>query len=107
MNMGNVEDSGSNGADFAFVESPHSKARAIRALRKEQSAREQAENVAAQPINRVKILPAPPVAPVLPSFDDIMSQPRASTESGVDEGSAAGVRRKPSVVKKLRDRMTK
>lgn len=100
----------STGTDFVFVESPHSKARALRALRKEQLAREQAAMPAPQPqsVNRNMTLPTPPVYPVLPSFDDILASRKVTPPSGdVDEALGGGVRRKPSVVKKIRDRMVK
>jgi len=57
-------------------------------------------------INRVKTLPTPPVGPVLPDFEDLMVTRKASRSPAlVNEES--GVKRKPSVVKKLRDRMVK
>jgi hypothetical protein len=71
------------------------------------------------PNNRVKNLPTPPVGPVLPDFDDLMVSRKASRSpvpptAGSGSGGAGaggaeegGVKRKPSVVKKLRDRMVK
>lgn len=57
-------------------------------------------------MNRVKTLPTPPVGPVLPDFEDLMVSRKASRSPAlVNEES--GVKRKPSVVKKLRDRMVK
>ena len=109
MDMQGNDEIGPDGNDFVFVESPHSKARALRALRKEQLAREQAENPAPRSADRVKTLPTPPVAPVLPDFADIV-QPRQNSppEGGIDERAGGGiVRRKASVVKKLRDRIVK
>jgi hypothetical protein len=112
MEIDGVEEMSPDGTDFVFVESPHSKARAMRALRKEQLSREQAEywRTTTQPVNRVKTLFTPPIAPVLPDFDDIVPPMRESPVGGsVDEpiGGGVGVRRKTSVVKKLRDRIVK
>jgi hypothetical protein len=68
-------------------------------------------------MNRVKTLPTPPVGPVLPDFDDLMVSRKASRSpalpgggggaGGGGGGDEGGVKRKPSVVKKLRDRMVK
>lgn len=64
------------------------------------------------PVNRVKNLPTPPVGPVLPDFDDLMVSRRTSRSPGI-AGAGAGVedpsavKRKPSVVKRLRDRVAK
>lgn len=66
-------------------------------------------------MNRVKTLPTPPVGPVLPDFDDLMVSRKASRSPalpggggvGSGGGDEGGVKRKPSVVKKLRDRMVK
>ena len=101
----NPEEMVPDGTNYVLTESPHSKARAIRALQKEQSAREQAELPTSRPSDRVKTLPTPPVAPVLPDFDDII--PRRSSPGVNDDGSGVGIRRKSSVVKKLRDRIAK
>lgn len=73
--------------------------------------------------NRTKNLPTPPVGPVLPDFADLMVSRKASrspsgynqngNSSGTSTGNTppnqeeGGVKRKPSVVKKLRDRMVK
>ncbi len=105
--MEGLEEVTAEGTDYVLVQSPHSKARALRALRKEQLAREQAELPSAQPSNRVKTLPTPPVAPVLPDFDDIVPPRRAFPEYTANEVMGGGVRRKGSVVKKLRDRIVK
>ncbi|WVQ98833.1 hypothetical protein IAU59_005964 [Kwoniella sp. CBS 9459] len=129
------------GSGFVLVESPSSKARAMRALKKEQEAASQhhqhghhhhqqnqhqgghgQNGVPAAPptAQRTKYLPQPPVAPVIPDFDDILPQPqrRASPldvsqekyEAGggltVNRGDE-GLKRKTSMVKKLRDKMAK
>ena len=71
-----------------------------------------------QPKNRVKNLPTPPVGPVLPDFDDLMVSRKASRSpsgyssqqpqgGGVAAGEAGAVKRKPSVVKRMRDKMVK
>ena len=57
-------------------------------------------------INRVKTLPTPPVGPVLPDFEDLMATRKASRSPAL-ANEESGVKRKPSVVKKLRDRMVK
>jgi hypothetical protein len=54
---------------------------------------------------RAKNLPTPPVGPVLPDFDDLMVTRKASRSPAL--AAEEGVKRKPSVVKKLRDRMVK
>lgn len=102
-------------SDFVFVESPNSKARAARALQKEQSGpvdytATQAADMEllmdtpvqngkpARPAKtRTKTLPMPPVGPVLPDFDDLMPTRTVSRDEGV--------KRKTSVVKKFKDRM--
>lgn len=104
-------------SDFVFVESPNSKARAMRALQREQNgsvdfsssmaadmemlADTPPKNGPAQPVkptkNRTKNLPTPPVMPVLPDFDDFMTARTVPRDDGV--------KRKTSVVKKLRERI--
>ncbi|OCF36475.1 hypothetical protein I316_01724 [Kwoniella heveanensis BCC8398] len=127
-----------SGSGFVLVESPNSKARAMRALKKEQEAaaghhhhhhrsnsNSQAQNgVPAVPANRAKYLPQPPIAPVIPDFDDILPQRRPSpldvsqqerNEGGGGSGSGGlsvsrgdeGLKRKTSMVKKLRDKIAK
>lgn len=53
---------------------------------------------------RDKFLPQPPVGPVMPDFDDLAPRRRSST-TGFAE--AAQVKRKTSVVKKIKDRVGK
>ena len=90
---------------FVLAESPHSKARALRALRKEQQAREQAGGL---PIDRVKTLPTPPVAPVFPEFISEPPTRSANPNEGFSGGSRGQeVKRKTSMVKKFRDRIAK
>ncbi|KAK4686390.1 hypothetical protein P7C73_g3737, partial [Tremellales sp. Uapishka_1] len=94
-----IDYSVADGNGFVLVESPNSKARAIRALRKEQE-------TANQPLRRDKSLPPPPpVAPVLPDFEDLSAtRSRTYPEASYQDGSG-GIRRKPSMVKKLREKM--
>ncbi|WVF72058.1 hypothetical protein IAT40_006870 [Kwoniella sp. CBS 6097] len=134
-----------NGSGFVLVESPNSKARAMRALKKEQDHHLHHHRsgshghglghngTSAVPANRTKNMPQPPVAPVIPDFDDILPQRRGSPleqdnyggggGSGNGSGSNGngtgtsgglsvnrgddGLKRKTSMVKKLRDKMTK
>jgi len=65
-----------------------------------------ARGAPAFPVNRVKNLPTPPVGPVLPDFEDLMVSRKASRSPALAP-EESGVKRKPSVVKKLRDRMVK
>jgi hypothetical protein len=60
-------------------------------------------------MNRVKTLPTPPVGPVLPDFEDLMVSRKASRSPALaaEESGNGGVKRKPSMVKKMRDRMVK
>lgn len=60
--------------------------------------------------NRVKTLPLPPVGQVMPDFDDIVTRRRGMSGTltpGTDEEGAGGVKRKTSIVKRLKDRMVK
>ena len=71
------------------------------------------------PVNRVKGLPTPPVGPVMPDFGDlVISRSGSLRRSGANSPSlvpdmqaqqAGGgtVKRKTSMVKKLKDRMAK
>jgi hypothetical protein len=52
---------------------------------------------------RVKNLPTPPVMPVLPDFDDLLATRTMSRTDRYDSGEV--VKRKPSIVKKLKDRI--
>ncbi|WWC89899.1 uncharacterized protein L201_004828 [Kwoniella dendrophila CBS 6074] len=105
------------GSGFVLVESPSSKVRALRALQKEREHSHGHHNrsysnndgVSSVPANRTKYLPTPPVAPVMPDFDDLLSPhppPRRNSplEVPTEEG---GLKRKTSMVKKLKDRMVK
>lgn len=117
---------------YVFVESPSSKARAARALEKEKSkhSRGPSSHLMGEmemlsgplasnnsnnnsdfgvPKDRVKGLPTPPVGPVLPDFDDLIrttSRQRDTLAVG-DEYGGASVKRKTSMVKKLKDKMVK
>ena len=101
-------------AEYVVVQSPNSKARAARA--KQQGARtnsfaddDRVETLAeakkggsqTRGGRLPKSLPTPPVGPVLPDFDDLMPTRTRSRGEPVDQG----VKRKASVVKKLKDRM--
>lgn len=60
--------------------------------------------------NRVKTLPLPPVGQVMPDFDDIVAgrTRNGSLTPGTDEeGGGGGVKRKTSIVKRLKDRIVK
>ncbi|WVR05295.1 hypothetical protein IAU60_002309 [Kwoniella sp. DSM 27419] len=98
----------SNG--YALVESPSSKARALRALRKEQEdARSTSTTTAASAPApaRPKNLPTPPIAPVMPDFNDIVPPPRKNSPLEVPGDAHDGLKRKTSMVKKLRERIAK
>jgi hypothetical protein len=62
-------------------------------------------------VKRVKNLPPPPVGQVIPDFDDIAPAPRrqGSYDNRLDSGAVdqAGLRRKTSMVKKLKEKMVK
>ena len=148
---GVVHSESGTGSSFVFVESPDSKARALRALRREEAKRTQGmvssqsqgpnpTNVGMEtlamddpsgmshsettpyfppPMNRVKGLPNPPIGPVMPEFEDLAASRPSSRSRGISASalpssgesggveSSGGVRRKPSVVKKLKDRVGK
>ena len=53
--------------------------------------------------NRAKNLPTPPVMPVFPDFDDLLPTRTMSRTDKHESGE--GVKRKPSMVKKLKDRI--
>lgn len=60
--------------------------------------------------NRVKTLPLPPVGQVMPDFDDIVTRRRGMSGTltpGTDDEGTGGVKRKTSIVKRLKDRMVK
>ncbi|WVQ69976.1 uncharacterized protein L199_008200 [Kwoniella botswanensis] len=106
------------GSGFVLVESPSSKARALRALQKEQSHHHHHHRsgsasagtgnggVSNVPANRAKYLPTPPVAPVMPDFNDILTPP-SRKNSPLEVPDEGGLKRKTSMVKKLKDRMAK
>ncbi|ORY27200.1 and other transporter-domain-containing protein [Naematelia encephala] len=106
---GGLMTSGPEGNGIMLVESPSSKARAIEAMHREQDHQRQHDQyqhehqtqfqhapVSSRPIDRVKRLPTPPVAQVMPNFNDLVDQPKRDD---------AGLRRKTSMVKKFRDRI--
>ncbi|WRT67268.1 uncharacterized protein IL334_004235 [Kwoniella shivajii] len=98
----------SAGSGFVLVESPSSKARAMKALKKEQESHHEHHHnhvISSVPANRTKYLPKPPVAPVMPDFNDIMPPQRKNSPLEVPEDT--GLKRKTSMVKKLKDRMAK
>ena len=113
------DDSDSNG--FVVVDSPNSKAKARGAPTQlpppatqgtEDLLDDDLEDESLRPpafpaANRVKNLPTPPVGQVLPDFSDLMVNRRQSRSPGIEADSSGSVKRKPSVVKKLRDRMVK
>ncbi|KAL7423996.1 hypothetical protein Q5752_001581 [Cryptotrichosporon argae] len=111
---------------FVLVESPSSKARALKALKREQREREgsssrelsspsgetsptagtQAGNTHSTKLRTLpKTLPQPPVAPVMPDFNDLVAG-RSNWALAVPEHEST-IRRKPSLVKKLKERINK
>ncbi|OWZ70842.1 hypothetical protein AYX14_03735 [Cryptococcus neoformans] len=96
---------------YTIVESPSSKARAIRALQREAEHHTRSASYGATPSPRMAMA-APPVAPVLPEFDDYWSR-REKVRFDSDTLDNGGLRetkelkRKTSMVKKLRDRIVK
>nr|XP_019042366.1 hypothetical protein I302_08969 [Kwoniella bestiolae CBS 10118]OCF21296.1 hypothetical protein I302_08969 [Kwoniella bestiolae CBS 10118] len=104
------------GSGFVLVESPSSKARAMKALKKEQEHQNHhhhhhrsgsnSAGVSSVPANRTKYLPTPPVAPVMPDFNDILPPP-SRKNSPLEVPDEGGLKRKTSMVKKLKDRMAK
>lgn len=116
------EDS-SNSNGFVVIDSPNSKAKARGAPTQlppptqgaqasEDLLDDDLEDESLRPpafpaANRVKNLPTPPVGQVLPDFSDLMVNRRQSRSPGIETESSGSVKRKPSVVKKLRDRMVK
>ncbi|ODO10758.1 hypothetical protein I350_01355 [Cryptococcus amylolentus CBS 6273] len=106
-----------------IVESPSSKARALRALQKEASLGKSSSASASVPASTPQSGPglrrkpsanAPPVAPVLPEWDDYWTrQGKKGSASGdsslLDDGGqvkeTTQLKRKTSMVKKLRDKM--
>lgn len=99
----------SNG--YTIVESPSSKARAIRALQREAEHHTRSASYGATPSPR-RTTAAPPVAPVLHDFDDYWyrrEKVRFNSDT-LDSGELKEVKelkRKTSMVKKLRDRIVK
>ena len=156
---GGIIPSDTTGSGFVLVESPNSKARAMKALQREreEAARKSSGSTsravpsiqseplislaaapkgshkntnrlppsdtsaslaagAFPPVDRVKGLPTPPIGPVLPDFDDLVVSRTRSRGRTVSTYEAAqskelgvqgedGLRRKTSVVKKLREKM--
>ncbi|WVQ71714.1 hypothetical protein IAR50_001255 [Cryptococcus sp. DSM 104548] len=102
-----------------IVESPSSKARALRALQKEATHGKSSSTPGSAPhggsgLRRKPSTNAPPVAPVLPEWDDYWTrQGKKGSASGdsslLDDGGqvkeTTQLKRKTSMVKKLRDRM--
>lgn len=59
-----------------------------------------------RPLDRVKTLPPPPVGQVIPDFDDLIQRKPSPNNLGTgEETQGNGLRRKTSVVKKIKDRM--
>ncbi|ADV19588.1 hypothetical protein I305_03019 [Cryptococcus gattii E566] len=96
---------------YTIVESPSSKARAIRALQREAEHHTRSASYGATPSPR-RTTAAPPVAPVLHDFDDYWyrrEKVRFNSDK-LDSGELKEVKelkRKTSMVKKLRDRIVK
>lgn len=96
---------------YTIVESPSSKARAIRALQREAEHHTRSASYGATPSSR-RAMAAPPVAPVLPEFDDYWSRREkvrfdSDTLDNGDLRETKELKRKTSMVKKLRDRIVK
>nr|XP_019013699.1 uncharacterized protein I206_01770 [Kwoniella pini CBS 10737]OCF52480.1 hypothetical protein I206_01770 [Kwoniella pini CBS 10737] len=109
------------GSGFILVESPSSKARVLKALQKEQQhnhhhhhhvrsnshSKHDENGISTIPANRAKYLPTPPVAPVMPDFNDILAPTRKTSPMELGVPEEGGLKRKTSMVKKLKDRMNK